>query len=151
MEDRTYLHDAERVLCVLRPGWSFLLRSAFRGIADALIAGTILFVFLSLVFSFYFDATYDLFYWVPTVGISYGAILARRWYLWSDASFRMTTDRLLLRFPGSFFHPPLRTIKWAQYQESRVARGDLFDHLFRVRPICIRYGSSEVDQMCFPA
>lgn len=151
MEERQYLHDAERVLCALRPSVGWLLLGFLRCTGHALLGGTTLYVFANLLLSILGTSPLGfpvLFSFFILVGFF---LMFRCVSLWRTSAFRVTTDRILLHFPQVFFRAPLRTVKWAQYQESRVGRGNMFDLLFRARPLLIRYGSGEEDQFYYPS
>ena len=151
MEERRYLHDAERVLCALRPstawlgvgfvlctGYAVLISVPFFVVLNVALAGSGLqplsFIFLLLFFV-----------------VVHCSVFLRCFFLWKTSSFRVTTDRMLLQLPGVLFRPSLRTIKWAQYQESRTRRGNILDMVFRARSLCVRYGSDDGDRLCFPS
>ncbi|MBI1934395.1 hypothetical protein HYS30_01885 [Candidatus Peregrinibacteria bacterium] len=151
MEERQYLHDAERVLCTLRPSAGWLFLGLLRCLGHALLLGVSAYIFVNVLLSFL---------GIPPLGFSLlfiflllaGFFLFLRCLsLWRASVFRVTTDRILLNPPQVFFRAPLRTVKWAQYQESRIGRGNVFDLLFRARPLLIRYGSGEEDQFCYPS
>lgn len=102
--------------------------------------------------------------------ITCAVIALRRWQVWSHSAFRVTSERILLQSPLGFFHSPLRTIKWAQYQESYTghqplespkhvkthddegSRRHFTDYFFAARPLCIRFGTPDAHQeACFPS
>lgn len=151
MEERQYLHDAERVLCALRPSVGWLCLGFLRCAGYALLLGISVYIFLNLLLSLSGASPAGfpvLFLFLFCAGI---LLTLRCLTLWRASVFRVTTDRMLLHFPQVFFHAPPRTVKWAQYQESRVGRGNMFDLLFRARPLLIRYGSGEEDQFSYPS
>lgn len=151
MEERQYLHDAERVLCALRPSAGWLLLGLLRCLGYALLLGISSYVFVNLLLSIFGTTPVGfpvLFLFLLFAGF---LLTLRCIALWRVAVFRVTTDRILLSPPQVFFRAPLRTVKWAQYQESRVGHGTVFDFLVHARPLLIRYGSGEEDQFSYPS
>lgn len=160
MDDRSHLHDAEVLLCSLRSSPAMLLWLAVRGILDAVIIGAILSVVLFLV-SVFFDVSLGVWMYAVLFVVTYAYVLWQRWRVWNHALFRITSERILLQDPHAFFHSPLRTVKWSQYQESytghqpqestqrpheshhHVSQRQFFDYFFGSRPICIRYGTAD--------
>lgn len=151
MEGRQYLHDAERVLCALRPSSGWLFLGLFRCLGHALLLGISAYIFMNLLLSIFSTAPVGFPVLFLFLFLAVFLLALRCIFLWRGAVFRVTTDRILLHFPQVFFRALPRTVKWAQYQESRVGRGNVFDLLFRARPLQIRYGSGEEDQFSYPS
>lgn len=151
MEERHHLHDAERVLCALRPSGGWLLCGFLRCAGSALLVGVPVYFCVNIFLGFLGVSSLGLPYVFTFMLFAYVALVLRCCSLWRTSVFRVTTDRLLLQIPRTFFPAPLRTVKWAQYQESRVGRGNVFDLFFHAHPLSIRYGSGEDDQLCYPS
>lgn len=151
MEERQYLHDAECVLCALRPSAGWLCLGLLRCFGYAALLGVSAYIVVNLLLSLAGTAPVG-FSMLSLFLFLAGLLFTLRCIaLWRRAVFRVTTDRILLSPPQVFFHAPLRTVKWAQYQESRVSHGTVFDLLFHARPLLIRYGSGEEDQFSYPS
>ncbi len=152
MDDRKFLHDNELLLCSQRSSPAVLVSSALRGLVDALIAGIVLSLILLAVLTFVFETSVSVFVYVAIFVIAYGIVFWLRWNVWAHSAFRITSERILLQAPESLFHPPLKTIKWSQYQESHVGHRTMFDYLFLSRPIGIRYGTADAqNEASFPS
>lgn len=151
MEERHHLHDAERVLCSLRPTVAWLCMGLLRCGGTALLVGIPVYFFGNMFLGLLGIPSLGLPHVLTVVFLAYLFLVLRCFSLWRASMFRVTTDRFLLQLPRLFVRAPLRTVKWAQYQESRVGRGNVLDLCFRARPLVIRYGSGEEDQFTFPS
>ncbi|MBI1812475.1 hypothetical protein HYR82_01705 [Candidatus Peregrinibacteria bacterium] len=152
MEDRRFLHEGERLLASLRPSAANLVVDLIRGLLDTFLISLVLLVILTVIWWFSFAASPLLFVMALLVFIVLFAVSYRRWRLWLHATFRVTTERILLQHHASLFASRLTTIKWPQYQESFIERPTILDLLFRARPIGIRYGTADAQlKTSFPS
>ncbi len=152
MDERRNLHDGEMLLCARRPSAAAVAWGFVWAVVDAAIVSLLLYVLIGAVLWFTSE-TFSPWWVVPLVAVPAYALAAyRRRHHWQKALLRITTERILLQFPGSFFSHFQKTLKWNQYQESYVGKAGIFSILLRSRPLCIRYGSSDGEQLiCFPA
>ncbi|MDO8648243.1 MAG: hypothetical protein Q7R81_00495 [Candidatus Peregrinibacteria bacterium] len=174
MDQRLHLHDAERLLCSVRPSSAFLVWSLLRGVVDGLIVGIPLALVIAIVFG--------ILGWTGSIGLAVSIVLIvsllavwlRRWSHWRVSSLSVTTERILLQYPsgptvitksgaairervlvrsgGSVLHTSLRTVKWSQYQESVLGGKTMFDLVAGSRAVCIRYGTADAQlEACYPS
>lgn len=147
MDDLRHLHDGERLLCGMSlPGFVRVGWAAGAGLAGAVI------VLPAAVASFLF---------LPLAGaIASGAfaVLIVAAMVWRSlrrsarATFRVTTERILLEFPDGAIGRTEKTMKWNQYQESFVGKAGFLHLLSGSRPLCIRFGGSDAPfTVAFPA
>lgn len=120
-----------------------LLQTWTRGLLDALLLSIVLCGVLFALLFFVFGTLTPVWAYALPVLLSLVLVFVKRWHVWSHALFRVTTERILLQSPGTLFHPPLRTIKWPQYQESEAGHRHFFDYLFLSRSIHIRFGTAD--------
>lgn len=152
MHERAYLHDQEKLLANMRPSVAHLLVSLLRGLLDALLLAIVLSIIVVLTLWFTTQSYGSIPIYVGIFIVSYAAVALRRYFHWRHASFRVTTDRILLNHHHTLFSHPLHTVKWNQYQESFFGRRTIVDVFFGVRPLCIRYGTADGQmKICFPA
>ena len=140
-----------------------MLRTLLRGVLDALILGITIAGLVTGIWFFGAETFPPLWFFITLLLVLYGLVAWRRWHVWNHALFRVTTERILLDSPLAFFHSPLRTIKWSQYQESYTGHQPLestqramhsdhgshrhfFDYFFLSRPISIRFGTADAHQ-----
>ena len=145
MDDSLHLHEGERLLVSLRPSVALYIRGLVFGLLDALMIGFILFIM-----SFGIGAALGgmelgqgITLFVICYLVSYALVAFIRFKRWKTASFRVTTDRILMQYSETLFSTPLKTIKWGQYQESVLAKRRLFDLLFGARSLGIRNGNAD--------
>lgn len=142
MHDR-YLHEGERLLCSRRSSPAVLIVSLLRGLLETLITGAILSVAIAITLLFAFATTLALWMYAAIFLVCLAGIVFQRVAIWREATLRVTTERILIANPMAFFHAPLTTVKWPQYQESEVDHRGPLDLLFLARPIRIRYGTAD--------
>lgn len=142
MSDR-YLHEGETLLCNRRSSFAVLIVNLLRGILEGVIMGSILSAALAITLVFTQNAPSVLWMYVALFVVCLAIILLQRIHIWREATFRVTTERILVANPQAFFHVPLTTIKWPQYQESEPGRRSFLDIFFFARPINIRFGTAD--------
>jgi ABC-type multidrug transport system fused ATPase/permease subunit len=165
MDDRVHLHEGETLLCSLRPSAAVLIHGVLRSILESLVLGVVIFIALLFII------TLDVALWSAVLVFVLLTIMfsLRRGQHWKSASVRVTTERLLFQYacalpepkhekvihdgPGGFgiadlfFGGSLKTVKWAQYQESEVAeRAGVLDVFLRSRTLKIRYGTADAQR-----
>ena len=152
MEDRRFLHEGEQLLYSGRASAGHLIVDLARGLVDTLVIWVVVAMAMSLGWWLALSALPPWGAYAVLGLASFLGVSVRRWRLWNHASFRVTTERILIDHHESIFSHPLRTIKWFQYQESFLGRRTILDYLFGVRPICVRYGTPDAQlKVCFPA
>jgi Zn-dependent protease with chaperone function len=120
-----------------------LLTLVLRGFFEGLIVGAI--VCALIMAGTLLSGGAPLSYWIygTIIVLFVAAVLYKRVSIWREATFRVTTERILISNPFAFFHAPLITIKWPQYQECEVDHRHFFDIFFLARPLKIRYGTAD--------
>ncbi len=142
MHDR-YLHEGETLLCDRRSSAAVLIIALLRGVVETLIVGSILSVLAALSLILAFETTLAVWMYAAIFLICLAVIVFQRVHIWREATFRVTTERILLANPTAFFHAPLVTVKWPQYQECEVDHRGVLDVFFFARPLKIRYGTAD--------
>ncbi|NOS67343.1 MAG: hypothetical protein HOO67_03175 [Candidatus Peribacteraceae bacterium] len=139
-----FLHEGETLLASRRSSPAVLILCFLRSLLEGGIAGVLLSVILSLIGAFAFS-TPLLPVWAYASLIVFSIVIAFLQHIrtWNEARFRVTTERILIADPTAFFHAPLFTVKWLQYQESEVDHRQALDVFFLARPIKIRYGTAD--------
>ena len=139
-----YLHEGEVLLASRRSSPAMVVVSVFRSLLEGGIAGVIVGVLLSVIAAFALDMPI-LSFWIYTlvIALSIGMAFLQHVRIWNEARFRVTTERILVANPLAFFHAPLVTVKWPQYQESEVGHRHFLDVFFLARPLKIRYGTAD--------
>lgn len=162
MENRTNLHDYERLLCAIRPSPAALLRALLRAtVLGILFAIPVFLMGWLLLFAVGFGS-YGILAFAPAI---VPPVLC--WWhaaeAWHRSSLRLTSERILLEYKKGIAVQPvlsssllsdksvqkkarpfsLVTIKWTQYQESTVPSPGLLDVLCGSRSLAIRYGSAD--------
>lgn len=139
-----HLHENEILLASRLSSPAVLIMSFPRSLLEGGVAGVLICVVLSVIGAFAFE-TPALSFWVYFLIIALSISLAflQHVRIWHDARFRVTTERILIADPFAFFHAPLVTVKWLQYQESEVGRRQALDVFFLARPLKIRYGTAD--------
>lgn len=138
-----YLHEGETLLCSRRSSLAVLILIVLRGVFETLIVGAIISVALAVTFILALETTLVLWMYIAIFVACLVVILFQRISIWREAEFRVTTERILISNPRAFFHAPLVTVKWPQYQECEVDHRGLLDVFFFARPIKIRYGTAD--------
>ena len=152
MSDDRYLHEGETLLLSRRSSLSVLLLGILRALLETLIVGAIINVALTITLLFVFSGSMSLWMYVAIFVICFVAIFSQHVYIWREAMFRVTTERILIANPLTFFHAPLVTIKWPQYQECEVGHRHFLDVFFLARPLKIRHGTADAkDEAHFPS
>jgi hypothetical protein len=141
--ERLYLHDNETLLCEQRSSGAALTESILRGVGEALILGVALSLILFVFLFFVGGGGGSVVWYVVLILVCFAVIIAKRFSVWRQSLFRITTERILLQHPIALFMQPVKTIKWPQYQESHVGGKSAFDFLFFSRPLFIRYGTAD--------
>ncbi len=142
MSDR-YLHEGETLLCNRRSSLAVLVVNVLRGILEGLITGAILSVALAITLLLTQNSAPVLWMYIALFAVCLLVILLQRIHVWREATFRVTTERILVANPQAFFHSPLITIKWPQYQECEAGHRRFLDVFFFARPLHIRYGTAD--------
>jgi hypothetical protein len=151
MDDRSYLHDGERLLLKMTPGVPVLVRGIARAAVESLVAGTMLSFVLLGGFWVAFDTFLPWQIGIVIVGILFAGLCWLRHSLWQKAALRVTNDRILLQEPGPFSLKSMKTVKWSQYQESATKKGGLLEIAFGVKHLIVRYGTADAQrQASFP-
>ncbi len=146
MDDRSYLHDGERLLLKMGPGLPVLIRGIGRAVVESVVAGLFLTIVLLGGFWLVFDTVLP---WQIGIGLAvivFGALVWYRVALWKKAALRVTNDRILLQEPGPFSLKSMKTVKWSQYQESATKKGGLLEMAFGVKHIIVRYGTADAQR-----
>ena len=139
-----YLHEGETLLVSRRSSPAVLVMTGLRSLLEGGIAGVILSVSLSLIGAFAFETpVLALWLYLVMIILCIGLAFLQHVRTWNEARFRVTTERILIANPFTFFHAPLVTIKWPQYQESEVGHRHALDVFFLARPLKIRYGTAD--------
>ncbi len=141
MSDR-YLHEGETLLCDRRSSPAMLILVLLRGLADAVFV-SIFCAIAMLILSVMLSTTV---LWWLLIALSLLILLLieyQRVSRWKHATFRVTTERILIDNPRTFFHAPMNTVKWPQYQECEADHRQFLDVLFFARPLKIRYGTAD--------
>jgi hypothetical protein len=150
-DERAHLHDGEVLLCSVRATPAAFLSSLGWALLDAAAIG-ILGVAALLFSSGPLNVEIAPFVYAVPFVIIFVLSAFLRFRVWRHALFRLTTERILLEFPGRLFHSPVRTIKWSQYQESFAGHKSLFDFFFGSRPLVIKFGTAEAkSETSFPS
>lgn len=146
MDDRSYLHDGERLLLKMSPGVPVLVRGIARAFVEALVGGVI----FTLIVLGGFWMAFDIFLpWQIGIGVAlvlFGGLSWLRRSLWKQAALRVTNDRILLQEPGPFSLKSMKTVKWSQYQESATKKGGLLEMTFGVKHLIVRYGTADAQR-----
>ncbi len=142
MHDR-YLHEGETLLCDRRSSPAVLMILVAKSVLEALIVGAILSVALSVTLLLAFQVTLAVWMYAALFLGCLAVILFQHVHIWREATLRVTTERILLSNPTAFFHAPLVTVKWPQFQECEVDHRGLLDVFFFARPLKIRYGTAD--------
>ena len=152
MDDRSYLHDGERLLLKMNPGIPLLIRGYCRALVEAISMAALLTLVLLGIFWLSLSLLLP---WEIAIAIAvclFGLLCWYRTKLWRTAALRVTSDRILLQSPGAFSLESLKTIKWNQYQESATKKGGLLEMFFGVKNLILRYGTADAQrQAVFPA
>ena len=152
MDDRSYLHDGEHLLCSMHSSPAMLIRSWMRAIVEGGVAGIVVCAVAFVIASFGFQSALSVWVYVVLVVLGILAVGYFRWKIWTHATFRITSERILLHDPNAIFHSDLKTIKWPQYQESHAGHRTFLDFLFWSRPLHIRYGTADAyNEAHFPS
>lgn len=148
-----YLHDREMLLANRRASPAVLVICFFRSILEGGIAGVVLSVLGSMIGGFAFQMPIlPLWTYGSLIGLCIVLALLQHVRIWNEARFRITTERILIANPLAFFHAPLTTIKWPQYQESEITHRQFLDPFFLARPLKIRYGTADARyEKAFPS
>ncbi len=139
MSDR-YLHESERLLVNRRSSPALLIAMALRGLLEGLLFAMVLGAVLVPLTGSLEAAMLP---WAILGALAVAGIVAWRVRRWRHATLRVTTERILVEDPRSFFHAPMKTIKWSQFQECEVGHRMLLDLFFLARPLRIRYGTAD--------
>ena len=131
------------MLCNRRASIGLLVLSLLRALLEAAIVSVLLLLILGVTLSLAFDALLPAWGVISIIVLTTLFILIRHVMVWLEATFRVTTERILLENPLAFFHAPLTTVKWSQYQECEVSHREFLDVLFGARPLHIRYGTAD--------
>jgi membrane protein YdbS with pleckstrin-like domain len=151
MGDRSYLHDGERLLLRMSPGFPALLRGIARAAAEAFVLGLLLGAVVIGSFWVAFDIALPWQLGALFFAILFVVLCWLRHGLWKRAAVRVTNDRILIQEPGPYSLKSLKTIKWSQYQESATKKGGVVDMLFGVKHLLVRYGTADAQrQAAFP-
>lgn len=139
-----HLHENEVLLASRRASPAVLIVCFLRSLLEGGMAGAILSILLSVAAAFSFG-TPVLSFWIYllVIALSMGFACLQHVRTWRDARLRVTTERILVANPFSFFRAPLVTVKWPQYQESETGRRQALDVFFLARPLKIRYGTAD--------
>ncbi len=152
MDDRSYLHDGEQLLCSMHSSTAMLLQSWMRAVLEGVIVGVVLCAIGFVIATFGFDVSLSIWLYVTFVIVSVLIIGYFRWKTWKHATLRITSERILLHNPNALFHSDLKTIKWPQYQESHAGHRTFLDFFFWSRPLHIRYGTADAyNEAHFPS
>ena len=143
MDERSFLHDGERLLCSMRASPAVLIRGLLRGLIEALVAGSVLLAALAGVVILGLQGTLPVWAVVVCYLAAYASVACLRWKSWTHARFRLTSERILVQDPTALVHGELRTLKWAQYQESHTGHRGALDLVFRARPVCVRFVTAD--------
>lgn len=150
MDDRLFLHDNERLLASIRPATAELLVDIAKGLFEGIIAGSIMGGLAALA-SYAMQVLSPLPVFIVLLLLVLAGVIFRRYKLWGHATFRITTERILVHHHTNLFSSPMHTVKWNQYQESYLGKRSIFDFFFGARPLCIRYGTADAQQsVSFP-
>ena len=141
MNDR-YLHEGELLLCDRRSSPAMLILVLLRGLTDAIIVSAVCCVAI-LVASLMLSSSVALWLYVTLSLLIFILIEYQRFRRWNHSMMRVTTERILIENPRSFFHSPMHTIKWLQYQECEVDHRSFLDIFFLARPLRFRYGTAD--------
>ncbi|MSR87404.1 hypothetical protein EXS70_04530 [Candidatus Peribacteria bacterium] len=142
MQDR-YLHEGETLLCSRRSSPAVLILVLLWALFETVVAGAILSILLAAGLYFGLGTTIEWWMVSGVFVICLGVAVFQHVHIWREATFRVTTERILLANPVAFFHAPLATVKWPQYQECEVDHRHFLDIFFLARPIRIRYGTAD--------
>ncbi len=152
MDERSFLHDGERLLCSMRASPAVLIRGLLRGLIEALVTGSVLLAVLAGIVIVGLQGALPVWAVVLCYLVAYVSVAWLRWRSWAHARFRLTSERILVQDPTALMHGELRTLKWVQYQESHTGHRGALDLVFRARPICIRFGTADAQrELCFPS
>lgn len=152
MDDRSYLHDAEVLLGSLRSSAAMLAWIILRSLFDGLILGIGASILAFLLAFFAFSTTPAWGIYVAILAIAFTVVLIQRIRIWKHALFRVTSERILLQDPKAFFHSPMHTVKWLQYQESHTGHRTFFDFFAASRPLCVKHGTADaLNEVCYPS
>jgi hypothetical protein len=151
MDDRSYLHDGERLLLRMGPGMPALLRGIARAVVEALVLGLLLSAVVIGGCWIIFDVALPWYLGALFFVVAFSTLCWLRHGLWKRAAVRVTNDRILIQEPGPYSLKSLKTIKWSQYQESATKKGGVVDMLFGVKHLLVRYGTADAQrQAAFP-
>lgn len=138
-----YLHEGETLLCARRSSPAVLIIAIVRAVFEGLIAAAVVCVALAIAFLLAFESTLEIWMYAAVFLICMALALYQRIHIWREAEFRVTTERILVADPTAFFHSPLLTIKWPQFQECEVDHRHFLDLFFLARPLKIRFGTAD--------
>lgn len=152
MDDRRFLHEGEVLLATVRPSAGSLAWNFIQAVVDALLIGIVASVGAGVALWLAVGSP-------PSAGLvagifiaSYAAAACLHWRFWRHATFRVTTERILLEHHPTLVTKSSATIKWSQYQESHVGRRSFTDFLSGSRPLCVRHGTADAKiEVCFPS
>lgn len=151
MDDRSYLHDGERLLLRMGPGIPVLVRGIARALAESIAAGIALFALLLGLLWMTFDIALPWIASAATITTAFALLCWVRYGLWRKAAVRVTNDRILIQEPGPYSLKSLKTVKWSQYQESATKKGGVLDMIFGAKNLIVRYGTADAQrQAAFP-
>lgn len=152
--EHPYLHDREKPLCEVRSSGASLAQSLMIGLGESLLADLVVCIFLAVVLFLSFQSMGYLWIYGIVCTLIIAAVEGKRWRVWNQARFRVTSERILLQHPIGLTSQALQTVKWPQYQESHTGNRTFFDFLFGARPLCIRFGTADAQkqiEICFPS
>ena len=138
-----FLHEGEVLLCSRRSSPAVLVVLLLRGCIETFFTGFILVLLVAGTSTLALSMTPPMWLYLVIIVLTLMLIAAQRVRMWSHAAFRITTERILLGDPFAFFHAPVHTIKWPQYQESEAGSRGALDLFFLARPLVIRHGTAD--------
>ena len=138
MDEHVHLHEHEQLLLNMRPSIALFVRGVLWSVASSILVALLLMLILGGLLN---ASASVVFAW--SFALAFLVLTLRSYLQWRHASFRVTTERILLQAPLSLLHHVHRTIKWSQYQESDLVQRGPIDLLFFVRTLKIRYGAAD--------
>lgn len=152
MVDHDHLHDAEVLLCRMRPSGALLVARCLCGLLDSLFAAIVLYAVIGGGLWAVTGEFPSIWWFVVLYAFCVLILFIIKYRQWSHSSFRVTTERILLEYPSGFIGIFHRTIKWPQYQESFAGHRGPLSLFWRAKPLCIRFGNADGEQTaCFPS